>query len=63
MDSTNQHGHAMSERLLLLELAPSSSNTDSAAILNGGTDDERVWLTCVAGGARIELPVQIPDES
>jgi len=26
--------------------------------LNGGTDDERVWLACAACGARIERAVE-----
>jgi hypothetical protein len=52
----------MSERLLL-DFDAFFLEHRLCGDLNGGTDDERVWMACVACGARIERPVETPPPS
>ena len=54
---TNQHGHAMSDRLLL-DFDAFFLEHRLCGDLNGGMDDERAWLVCLACGARIERLVE-----
>ena len=54
---TNQRGHALSDRLLL-DFDAFFLEHRLCGDLNGGTDDEHVWMACGACGARIERPVE-----
>src|SRR5215470_3703490 len=56
MDSTDQQ-EAMSERLLL-DFDAFFLEHRRCGDLDGGVSSERVWLACVACGARIERPVE-----
>jgi len=58
MDAAYQRGAVI--RRLLLDLDAFFLEHPLCGDLSGGTDDERVWMACVACGARIERRVETP---